>query len=115
MIEHPKLYQLGRMAIFFLPQEKLLLRRGPNETTIREYVEDRLLHHYNGYTSISGEIIGCWKNGRRYDDVHVRYEVSFPGRERIQHFVDFLSEVCGLLEEESIYLTMGEDSYLVMP
>jgi len=45
-------------------------------------------------------------------DAHERYEVSFNGDENFKRFVDFLSEICGM--KDSIYLTVADESYLVM-
>ena len=48
-------------------------------------------------------------------DDHVRYEVSFAGKDKVEEFVDFIKVVCYNLQEESIYLTMGENSFLITP
>ena len=46
-------------------------------------------------------------------DKSVRYEVSFEGK--VEEFIDFLADMCELIGEECIYLTMGPNSYLVTP
>ena len=42
-----------------------------------------------------------------------RFEVSFESEKEFRRLVGFLGELCGRLEEEAIYLTRGEESFLV--
>ena len=46
-------------------------------------------------------------------DVLERFEVSFGSEEAFRQLVDFLQQLCHFLGEEAIYLTRGEESFLV--
>ena len=114
--------------MFYIPTAKLDMKL---ENPIRAQVQDgsfvdltprQLLHNYfvndfNAYTHEVSQIQGYWinKNKDILVDEHERYEVSFKGRKKVKKFVAFLSDLCGLIEEESIYLTMGYKSWLVVP
>ena len=50
-----------------------------------------------------------------FKDKHERYEVSFKGEKKFKEFVLFLSELCNMTNEESIYMSIGEESYLIKP
>jgi len=110
----PEVISLGRMAIFFLPIKKL--RQVCGEQTHESAIDKELIARYEGLSKITGHVEGCYRmKSEIVDDDHVRYEVSFLGKNKVIEFVEFLKEVCRRLGEESIYLTMGEKSYLVQP
>ena len=46
-------------------------------------------------------------------DVMERFEVSFNKEEEFDRIIDFLIELCERLDEEAIYVTRGNRSYLV--
>lgn len=103
----PFVESLGRMAIFYLPIKKL-------DKKISNEIEIYLLDKFGGFTHEKSEIKGRWKSSNKvFEDFHERYEVSFAGKENVLEFVDFLSNLCEKLNEDSIYLTMGEHSWLV--
>ena len=107
-MEHPKLEHIGKMAVFYLPQRKL----NKFEDKIHEF----LIANYGAYTHEESNIRGYWKQGKEIiKDKNERYEVSFAGKDRIPKLIDFLSELCGDMKEDAIYLTMGDRSYLVKP
>lgn len=76
------------------------------------------MSNYNAYTIEISDTQGFWREHSQsqiFCDRHVRYEVSFDGRDKILGFVGFLSEMCALLQEQAIYVTMGQKSWLVLP
>ncbi len=101
---------IGHVATFYIPRTKALL------------VEDRchrfFIEHYDAYTRESSEITGYWRKQPGHPifaDENVKYVVSFRGKKKVAKFVNFLSEICAVIEEECLYLTMGFKSYLVKP
>lgn len=109
MLSRPNVKHVGKVAVFCLPTNKL-------EERVRNRIHDFLVSNYSAYTHESSEIEGYWA-GRGNDlvrDAHERYEVSFNGDENFKRFVDFLSEICDMIKEDSIYLTVADESYLVM-
>lgn len=100
---------IGRMAVFYLP--------SPLPVATRIRVEKFLLDHFRGYTCQDVSTSGAWRsdNDEVVFDSNVRFEVSFAGKDRIPELVRFLREVCRDLDQDAIYLTMGEDSFLVDP
>jgi hypothetical protein len=108
---HPNLEYIGHMATFYLPEAKL-------DSTVRQMIHDHLISHFNAYTVESSNIQGFWRKGPQspvFGDKNVRYVVSFNGKNRVDSFVTFIAEICTMLGEECIYLTMGKKSWLVTP
>lgn len=108
---------LGQVAVFYVPEQKL---DSPDHVkygyTPRELFDQFLMTHYDAYTLETGDIEGFWREHPEAPimrDENARYEVSFQGD--VQVFVSFLSEMCAILEEQAIYLTMGYRSWLVLP
>jgi hypothetical protein len=86
--------------------------------SIKQMLHDFFISNYNAYTFENSEIQGFWRrdfNSPIFDDRNVKYVVSFDGKDRVCEFIDFLSEVCYFIDEECIYLTMGQESWLVKP
>lgn len=109
MLSRPNVKHVGKVAVFCLPADKL------NEK-VRSKIHDFLVRNYSAYTHESSKIEGYWAGrDNLVRDAHERYEVSFNGNENFKKFVDFLSEVCGDIGEDSIYLTVADESYLIMP
>ena len=109
MIAHPNLRPIGRMAVFFIPAQKLADRPAT-----QRWLESSLLSFYMGYTKMTQHIEGYYGIAHEIvKDEHIRYEVSFPGKKQISHFVGLIARLAKELDEESIYLTMGQHSYLV--
>lgn len=103
------LIPIGRMAIFYLPASKVT-------DNMRSRVELFLLDNFSGYTCQRVNIEGAWAAGGSVAwDSNIRYEASFAGKDRIPGLVGFLSGLCAEMGEDALYLTMGEDSYLVTP
>ena len=118
-IEHDHLIPLGRSAVFYVPSDKMDdPRYGRDGLTPTELFDRFFLEKFGGLTHEESKIRGQWTSpdGQKvFTDRHQRYEVSFAGRRKAREFVDFLSQMCSLLGEESIYLTMDSRSWLVTP
>ena len=117
MEDMDELVYLGQVAVFFVPVQKLdSLEYGKNGMTPRLVFEDFLMDHYNAFTLEISNTQGLWREHKQapiWRDENARYEVSFDGE--VAPFVRFLSEMCSRLQEQSIYLTMGYKSWLVLP
>jgi hypothetical protein len=120
--KHPDLsclVSLGRIAVFYVPAAKMVdPAYGRDGMVPRDLFERFFLEKFGGLTHEESKIRGQWTSpdGQKvFTDLHERYEVSFAGKEATAAFLEFLSEICGLLQEESIYLTMGSRSWLVKP
>lgn len=111
------LIYLGHVAVFYVPIQKLDCHQfGKDGKTPRQLFEEYLLENYNAYTLEISDTQGFWRKHSKsqlFCDKNARYEVSFDGRERVEGFVQFLSEMCDLLQEQAIYVTMGHKSYLI--
>ncbi|MFO0947086.1 MAG: hypothetical protein U1D30_14275 [Planctomycetota bacterium] len=113
------LVYVGEVATFFVPVHKLdsekYLRDGK---TPRILFEEFLMENYNAYTLEISNTQGLWREQKKskiFRDENARYEVSFRGQENVSSFVEFLSDMCTLLKEEGIYVTMGHKSWIVLP
>jgi len=111
----PEIIDLGRMAIFFLPATKLQ-KTASNGHTHEQNIDEALTHRFQGFTKQSMPWEGHYRMGSEVvRDNPIRYEVSFKGKNKVREFVALLKTVCREIGEESMYLTMGENSYLVKP
>ena len=113
------LVPLGRIAVFYVPAQKMGdPQYGLDGLTPTQMFDQFFLRRFGGLTHEESQIRGKWTsvNGNVvFTDSHQRYEVSFAGRKKKIEFLKFLSEMCGRLKEESIYLTIGTRSWLVLP
>lgn len=107
MIEHKNIKHVGKVAVFYVPVEKLT-------EAVRNEIHDFFVSEYCAYTHECSEIRGYWVTGGEIvRDKHERYEVAFHGDEKFKAFIGFLSELCGNIKEDSIYLTVADEAYLV--
>jgi hypothetical protein len=115
----PYLVPLGRTATFYVPALKMDDPGfGRDGRTATQLFDEFFLQHFGGLTHEESKIRGQWTSpdGQKvFTDLHQRYEVTFAGRKKSREFVDFLSDMCRLLQEDSIYVTMGDRSWLVKP
>jgi hypothetical protein len=115
----PFLVPLGRIATFYVPAHKMSDPQfGRDGCTPTQIFDEFFLRKFGGLTHEESHIRGEWTAGdgqKVFTDLHQRYEVSFSGKEKAVEFLNFLSEMCGRMQEESIYLTMGTRSWLVKP
>ncbi|HLN32403.1 MAG TPA: hypothetical protein VK395_32040 [Gemmataceae bacterium] len=106
---------LGKMTIFYVPSHKLDAPSTVGEQTARARIHDFLMQHYKAYTHTPSPVKGFWLSRERVvlHDVLERFEVSFGSESAFRRLVLFLHELCRMLGEEAIYLTRGEQSFLV--
>jgi hypothetical protein len=105
---------LGKMALALLPIEKLKnkSRRGiPFEQEIHDFLSTT----FNGYTALSGNTSGHWKDdrGRSFYGEHRAYKVAIPDEESLAGFEVFLAGLAFELGEECIYMEIGAEILLI--
>lgn len=100
--------RIGKAATFYLPSRKL-------NDAVRSMIHDFFVEKYSAYTHESSDIKGYWTSGENLiKDEHERYEISL-GKDNLASLIDFLSELADQTNEDAIYLTIGNESYLVSP
>ena len=108
---------IGKMAAFYVPSNKLSKKEfGENGETPKDMFHNFFMKNFNAYTHEKSGIEGFWreKKGAIVIDENERYEVSFlDDNEQLEKFIKFLSKMCNLLNENSIYVTIGDSSWLV--
>ena len=123
----PFVADMGKTASFYVPADKVNdSRYGRDGLRPSQMFEQFFVANFGGFTHEQSQIKGRWvgdggegdtsaSGTKVFIDEHQRYEVAVAGREKTELFLKFLSEMCGLLEEGSIYLTYGGHSWLVAP
>lgn len=103
------------MTAFCIPAHKLDVSVAGQATTPRATIHQFLMENFRAYTHAPSLVKGFWLDdaGRMSHDVLERFEVSFGAELEFERLVGFLRHICGDLEEEAIYLTRGEESFLV--
>lgn len=117
MSDSPQLHSLGKVTIFYVPSHKLDDPRFFHGTqTARTSIHEYLMHRYRAYTQTPTPVKGFWVDqaGTLVHDVMERFEVSFGVEEEFDRLIEFLVELADRLQEESIYVTRGERSFLVL-
>lgn len=111
----PKVSFLGKMTVFYLPSHKLDHPQKVEHSSPRQQVHDFLIANYSAYTHTPSPLKGWWTNSDDvvYHDVMERFEVSFDAEPEFEKLLDFLERLAHDLDEESIYLTRGDESFLV--
>ena len=108
---------IGKMAAFYVPSNKLSKKEfGENGETPKDMFHNFFMKNFNAYTHEKSGIEGFWREekGAIVIDENERYEVSFlDNNEQLEKFIKFLSKMCSLLKENSIYVTIGDSSWLV--
>lgn len=116
MSDSPHLHALGKMTIFYVPSHKLDDPRFfHGAQTARSSIHEYLMHRYRAYTQTPTPVKGFWvdQSGVLVHDVMERFEVSFGVEEGFDCLIDFLVNLCDRLQEEAIYVTRGDRSFLV--
>ncbi|HVX11186.1 MAG TPA: hypothetical protein VHC22_08405 [Pirellulales bacterium] len=105
---------LGKMTAFYIPAHKLDAP-SPDGPSPRGTIHQFLIEHFRAYTHSPSLVKGFWVDdrGRMSHDVLERFEVSFGAEVDFERLVGFLRRMCNDLGEEAIYLTRGEESFLV--
>ena len=106
---------LGKMTAFYIPSHKLDGPGFASDRTARQAIDEFLISHYKAYTHTPSPVKGYWLSGRDVllHDVMERFEVSFDREEAYGKLIEFLAHLAQRLDEESIYLTRGDESFLV--
>lgn len=116
---HPNLTYIGHVAVFYVPTFKLEdASLGVNGLAAKEIFAAYFMDNFNAFTLGGSNVQGFWREHEKanlFVDINSRYEISFSGKDNVEMFVDFLSDMCTLIEEESIYVVMGYKSWLVWP
>lgn len=101
---------LGEELTFYLPASKLTQE-------IKAKLHDYFIDNHNAYTLETIEAHGFWRKTSQSElciERNAKYVCSFSTAQ-IGEFIEFLSQMCFLLEEEAIYVKMGYRSWLVLP
>ncbi len=112
----PHLHCLGTMTVFYIPSHKLDDPRFfHGSLTARASIHEYLMHRYRAYTQTPTPVKGFWigQSGEMVHDVMERFEVSFEIEDEFDRLIDFLVDLCQRLNEDAIYVTRGDRSYLV--
>jgi len=111
-----KLLPLGTMTVFYVPSHKLDDPRffGGNATA-RSAIHEFLMDRFKAYTQTPTPVKGYWVNQDEMlvHDVMERFEVSFNSEKEFDRIIGFLVDLCATLDEDSIYVTRGDRSFLV--
>lgn len=118
--ESPHIQALGRMTVFYIPSHKLddpkfYPKSQDRSQTARFAIHEYLMHWFRAYTQTPTPAKGYWigQDDEVVHDVMERFEVSFNAEEEFDRLITFLIELCVRLDEDAVYVTRGERSYLV--
>ncbi|NND96652.1 MAG: hypothetical protein HKN47_04905 [Pirellulaceae bacterium] len=112
----PHLHALGAMTVFYIPSHKLDDTRFYQGTqTARSSIHEFLMHRYRAYTQSPTPVKGYWVDqaDSLVHDVMERFEVSFNHEQEFDRLIEFLVDLCERLDEDAVYVTRGNRSYLV--
>ena len=106
---------LGKMTLFYVPSHKLDVPGPGSGAAPRARIHDFLMSRYKAYTHTPSPVKGFWLDEEKavVHDVLERFEVSFGSEQEFEQLVAFLRQLCRVLGEQAIYLTRGEESFLV--
>ena len=110
------LIPLGKMTVFYVPSQKLDDARFFNgQHTARAEIHQFLMDRFRAYTHTPTPVKGFWVDHEDslHHDVMERFEVSFDNESDFDQIIGFMVEMCRTLNEESIYVTRGDHSFLV--
>lgn len=109
-------HELGKVTVFYVPSHKLDHPKHASESlTARQNIHEFLMKRYNAYTQTPTPVRGYWAapDGEVFHDVMERFEVSFGNESEFDRLIEFLAQLCDRLNEQAIYVTRGERSFLV--
>jgi hypothetical protein len=110
------LHELGKVTVFYVPSHKLdHPKHARNSLTARQDIHEFLMGRYNAYTQTPTPVRGYWAapDGEVFHDVMERFEVSFGSESEFDRLIEFLADLCQRLDEQAIYVTRGDRSFLV--
>lgn len=100
---------IGDNCEFYIPLAK--------HNLVEQKLHSYFVNRHNAYSLERPEIKGFWRHNRSselLEEKHVKYICGISHVD-LSHFVAFLSEMCSLMKEQAIYVTMGHKSWLVTP
>jgi hypothetical protein len=99
---------LGTEVSFLIPECKLLhnIWVDCHWEGIGTYIRS-FLNKFGGY-SINNRILGFWGN---YDEAMVEFRVAMS-KDKLNELTDFLHEIRKQIQEEAIYIKIGDQAYL---
>ena len=111
----PSVMPIGKVTVFYVPSHKLDAPRHDGDGTARSIIHEFLIADYKAYTHTPSPVKGYWisSSGELLHDVMERFEVSFESESDFEKLIAFLAAMCEKLEEDTIYLTRGDASFLV--
>jgi hypothetical protein len=103
------------VTLFCIPSNKLDIPAPDGAGSPRGQIHDFLMRNYQAYTHTPSAVKGFWIDRQKaiQHDVLERFEVSFQAERDFEQLVAFLRSLCHSLDEQAIYLTRGEESFLV--
>lgn len=104
------------MTVFYVPSHKLDdPRYFDGRQTARSSIHEFLMNRYRAYTQTPTPVKGFWtgQTNEIVHDVMERFEVSFGVEAEFDRLIRYLVELCERLDEDAIYVTRGERSFLV--
>ncbi|HEX3725655.1 MAG TPA: hypothetical protein VHV08_05405 [Pirellulales bacterium] len=111
----PSVTSIGKVTLFYIPSHKLDAPRQDSAGTARSVIHEFLISNFKAYTHTPAPVKGYWisDEGTLLHDVMEQFEVSFESETEFEALIAFLAGICDLLAEDTIYLTRGDDSFLV--
>jgi hypothetical protein len=106
---------LGKVTLFYVPSNKLDVPGPTGTASPRGQIHEFLMGRYQAYTHTPSAVKGFWLDFQQavQHDVLERFEVSFQSEREFEELVTFLRGLCQSLGEQAIYLTRGDESFLV--
>ena len=104
------------MTVFYVPSHKLDdPRYYDGRQTARSSIHEFLMNRYRAYTQTPTPVKGFWtgQTDEIVHDVMERFEVSFGVEAEFDRLIQYLVKLCQRLDEDAIYVTRGERSFLV--
>lgn len=111
-----EVHELGTVTVFYVPSHKLdHPKYSRSGLTARQDIHEFLMDRYRAYTQTPTPVRGYWAapDGEVVHDVMERFEVSFGSESEFDRLLEFLAELCERLEEQAVYVTRGDRSFLV--
>lgn len=108
--------ELGRSATFLLPSLKLK-RPRTDEGSLEDRVHTFLMDNFGGYTAAAGNIFGYWKDesGKSSYGEHRQFTIALVEDSKLPSLKNFLADLSAELNEDCLYLTVGDQVVLIYP
>ena len=109
-------HKLGTAVAFLLPSLKLK-EPSLDGPSIENRLHTFLMDNFGGYTAQAGNIFGYWRDENGHDTYgeHREFSVASPDARKLPLLKDFLARMAEELDEECIYLRIGQVAELLYP